>query len=66
MPVLRLYPEQLSGAFTAPRAQNERTWCYRVHPSVHHTDRFKVIDVPYWNRRKNLTDSCAQSRALLR
>ena len=30
-----LYAEQLSGTpFTAPRARNERTWCYRIHPSV--------------------------------
>ena len=30
-----LYAEQLSGtAFTAPRGQNERTWCYRIRPSV--------------------------------
>ena len=28
-----LYAEQLSGtAFTAPRGQNERTWCYRIQP----------------------------------
>lgn len=30
-----LYAEQLSGtAFTAPRAQNRRTWTYRIRPSV--------------------------------
>lgn len=30
-----LYAEQLSGtAFTAPRAENLRTWVYRIHPSV--------------------------------
>jgi len=44
-----LYAEQLSGtAFTAPRGQNERTWCYRIQPSVKHTGRFQKIDVPYW------------------
>ena len=44
-----LYAEQLSGtAFTAPRGQNERTWCYRIRPSVKHTSRFKKIDLPYW------------------
>lgn len=44
-----LYAEQLSGtAFTAPRGQNERTWCYRIRPSVHHTGRFAAIDLPYW------------------
>jgi homogentisate 1,2-dioxygenase len=30
-----LYTEQLSGtAFTAPRAENKRTWLYRIQPSV--------------------------------
>ena len=44
-----LYAEQLSGtAFTAPRGQNERTWCYRIRPSVKHTSRFNRIDLPYW------------------
>jgi len=32
-----LYTEQLSGTpFTAPRAANRRTWCYRIRPSVMH------------------------------
>ncbi|MEM1236578.1 MAG: homogentisate 1,2-dioxygenase [Pseudomonadota bacterium] len=44
-----LYAEQLSGtAFTAPQHQNERTWCYRIRPSVKHTHRFEKIDLPYW------------------
>ncbi|PQO22525.1 homogentisate 1,2-dioxygenase [Rhodobacteraceae bacterium WD3A24] len=44
-----LYAEQLSGTpFTAPRGQNERTWCYRIRPSVRHTARFSRIDLPYW------------------
>ncbi len=44
-----LYAEQLSGtAFTAPRGQNERTWCYRIRPSVKHTSRFARIELPYW------------------
>ena len=31
----QLYTEQLSGtAFTAPRAENRRTWLYRIQPSV--------------------------------
>jgi homogentisate 1,2-dioxygenase len=42
-----LYAEQLSGsAFTKPHP--ERTWCYRIRPSVKHTTRFEKIDVPYW------------------
>ena len=44
-----LYGEQLSGtAFTAPKHQNERTWCYRIRPSVKHTHRFAKTDFPYW------------------
>lgn len=50
-----LYAEQLSGtAFTAPRGQNERTWCYRIRPSVKHTGRFAEIDVPYWKTAPNV------------
>ncbi|MEM9344830.1 MAG: homogentisate 1,2-dioxygenase, partial [Pseudomonadota bacterium] len=42
-----LYAEQLSGtAFTRPLP--ERTWCYRIRPSVKHTHRFECIDLPYW------------------
>lgn len=42
-----LYGEQLSGtAFTQPRP--ERTWCYRIRPSVKHTGRFERVDLPYW------------------
>ena len=44
-----LYGEQLSGtAFTAPRGRNERTWCYRIRPSVKHTGRFTPVSLPYW------------------
>jgi len=44
-----LYAEQLSGTpFTAPRGQNERTWCYRIRPSVKHTGRFEKLTLPYW------------------
>lgn len=33
-----LYAEQISGtAFTAPRATNQRSWMYRIRPSVCHT-----------------------------
>jgi homogentisate 1,2-dioxygenase len=39
-----LYAEQLSGtAFTAPRAENRRTWTYRIRPSATHKP-FKRID----------------------
>jgi len=50
-----LYGEQLSGtAFTAPGHQNERTWCYRIRPSVKHTHRFEKIDLPYWESAPNI------------
>jgi homogentisate 1,2-dioxygenase len=40
-----LYAEQLSGSpFTAPQATNQRSWLYRIRPSVRHTGRFTRID----------------------
>ncbi len=45
---LDLYAEQFSGtAFTAPRAQNRRTWTYRIRPSVTHKP-FRQIDNKLW------------------
>lgn len=42
-----LYAEQLSGtAFT--KNPPERTWCYRIRPSVKHSTRYTKIDLPYW------------------
>ncbi len=44
-----LYAEQLSGSpFTAPRASNERSWLYRIRPTVKHWGRFKEIDAGLW------------------
>jgi homogentisate 1,2-dioxygenase len=44
-----LYAEQLSGsAFTAPRGINERSWLYRIRPSVRHTGRFSEVAYPFW------------------
>ncbi len=44
-----LYAEQLSGSpFTAPRGMNERSWLYRIRPSVRHTGRFRKIEMPFW------------------
>ncbi|SFL30825.1 homogentisate 1,2-dioxygenase [Loktanella salsilacus] len=52
-----LYGEQLTGtAFTAPSHQNERTWCYRIRPSVKHVSRFSRIDVPYWKSAPHVLD----------
>ncbi|MBN8956605.1 MAG: homogentisate 1,2-dioxygenase [Rhizobiales bacterium] len=40
-----LYAEQLSGSpFTAPQATNQRSWLYRIRPTVRHTGRFEKID----------------------
>jgi len=39
-----LYAEQLSGtAFTAPRAENRRSWLYRIRPSAEHKP-YRPID----------------------
>ncbi|HCD22258.1 MAG TPA: homogentisate 1,2-dioxygenase, partial [Alphaproteobacteria bacterium] len=43
------YAEQLSGSpFTAPRATNERSWLYRIRPSVRHTGRFARLELAHW------------------
>jgi homogentisate 1,2-dioxygenase len=53
-----LYAEQLSGtAFTAPSAENERTWCYRIRPSVKHSGRYKKIQLPYWKSAPAINDA---------
>lgn len=45
-PAFHLYTEQLSGtAFTAPRANNLRSWLYRLLPSVVHSE-FRLYE-PY-------------------
>ena len=52
-----LYAEQLSGtAFTAPSHQNERTWCYRIRPSVKHSKRYRRIKMPYWKSAPCIDD----------
>ncbi|MCY4541808.1 MAG: homogentisate 1,2-dioxygenase [Rhodobacteraceae bacterium] len=50
-----LYAEQLSGTpFTAPRGRNERTWCYRIRPSVKHSSKYRKIEVDYWKTAPNI------------
>jgi homogentisate 1,2-dioxygenase len=45
---LGLYAELLSGsAFTAPRADNQRTWMYRRRPSVM-VGGYEALPHPYW------------------
>jgi homogentisate 1,2-dioxygenase len=44
-----LYAEQISGSpFTAPRATNERSWLYRIRPTVKHWGRFQPADGRLW------------------
>jgi homogentisate 1,2-dioxygenase len=53
-----LYAEQLSGSpFTAPRGTNERSWLYRIRPSVRHTSTFQPFDAPSWKSAPNIDDS---------
>lgn len=48
-PPYGLYAEQLSGSpFTAPRDTNERSWLYRIRPSVRHIGRFENESIPKW------------------
>lgn len=52
-----LYAEQLSGSpFTAPRGTNERSWLYRIRPSVRHTGRFKQVANGGWKSAPNVDD----------
>jgi len=56
-PAYGLYAVQLSGSpFTAPRDANERSWLYRIRPSVKHTGRFKPADFPLWKTAPNVGD----------
>ena len=44
-----LYAEQLSGSpFTAPRTTNERSWLYRIRPTVSHWGQFQKADIGLW------------------
>lgn len=53
-----LYAEQLSGSpFTAPRGTNERSWLYRIRPSVRHTTRFKPFQLPLWKTAPQKMDA---------
>jgi homogentisate 1,2-dioxygenase len=51
-----LYAEQLSGSpFTAPRASNERSWLYRIRPTVGHWGAFRPMEAGLWR-----TAPCAE------
>ncbi|MEM9056396.1 MAG: homogentisate 1,2-dioxygenase [Pseudomonadota bacterium] len=50
-----LYAEQLSGSpFTAPQATLERSWLYRIRPSVKHVGRFEKVAMPFWKSAPNV------------
>ena len=52
-----LYAEQLSGSpFTAPRGTNERSWLYRIRPTVRHTTRFKREEYAYWKTAPHMPE----------
>ena len=56
-PAYGLDAEQLSGSpFTAPRGTNERSWLYRIRPSVKHTGRFRRVDYLHWKTAPNVKD----------
>jgi homogentisate 1,2-dioxygenase len=57
-PAYGLYAEQFSGSpFTAPRGANERSWLYRIRPSVRHHGRFKATAYPEWKSAPNIGDN---------
>lgn len=54
-----LYAEQLSGSrFTAPRGSNERSWLYRIRPSVSHIRSFSRLSCRS-GRARRITSSMA-------
>ncbi|QKS01621.1 homogentisate 1,2-dioxygenase [Sphingomonas sp. CL5.1] len=49
-PPFGLYAEQLSGtAFTAPRAENRRSWLYRMRPSAEHPPFVRYDGAPLFS-----------------
>ncbi len=49
-----LYAEQLSGsAFTAPKGSNERSWLYRIRPSVKQSGEYDPVELPHWKSAPN-------------
>jgi homogentisate 1,2-dioxygenase len=63
-PPYGLYTEQLSGtAFTAPRAENRRSWLYRIRPSAGHA---RYTALPLGRLRSGPFDEVAPSPNRLR
>lgn len=49
-----LYAEQLSGtAFTAPRHLNNRSWLYKLRPSISKQTQYKKISIPAFSNAFN-------------
>ncbi len=49
-----LYAEQLSGSpFTAPKTSNERSWLYRIRPSVKQSGDYTPVDHAFWKSAPN-------------
>ena len=58
-----LYAEQLSGSpFTAPRTSNERTWLYRIRPTVAHWGTLREGRYRAVAHRAGCTKSTCRSR----
>ena len=58
-----LYAEQLSGtAFTAPRAENRRSWLYRMRPSAEHPPYRRYEGAPLFARRHALDEPLPPNR----
>ena len=52
-----LYAEQLSGSpFTAPHGTLERSWMYRIRPSVRHLGRLSKVAMPYWKTAPHVVE----------
>ena len=53
-----LYAEQLSGSpFTAPRGTNERSWLYRIRPSVRHMGSYTPVERPHWKSAPTVNEA---------
>ncbi len=53
-----LYAEQLSGSpFTAPRVSNQRSWLYRMRPTVQHIGDFSALDLPHFRSAPTIDES---------
>ncbi|MGI9491062.1 MAG: homogentisate 1,2-dioxygenase [Geminicoccaceae bacterium] len=53
-----LYAEQLSGSpFTASRSANERSWLYRMRPTVQHLGELEPVDLAHWRSAPTLGEN---------